>query len=86
MNDGLGNEIHEGDIVRPIAYDAGRGVTQQLMGYDATVVAFRRTRVTIRSTAVVGVDHVGPELLRVVRAVDGRVLRTWGDVHEGLGA
>jgi hypothetical protein len=84
MRDERGNLIHPGDWVLVTGYANSRGVSETMCGGTYTVLKLARTRVRIDYQ---GAERMVPaELTRVVKAVDGRRLRTWAEAQADLHA
>lgn len=84
MRDEVGNETKIGDIVVVTAQDAGRGALARMFLRQYSVIGLGRTRIKIPHEPGQRRPHltVGAELVKVIRAVDGRPLRSWKDVHQ----
>jgi hypothetical protein len=80
MNDQLGNTLLIGDRARVTAIDAGRGAYSDRVG-ACTIIAIKRTRAEVKCDGFIGTNAIGPELLRVTEAIDGRRLLTFADVN-----
>lgn len=77
-SDARGNALKVGDRVAQAHLDSSRGTRHGF--HRGTVTGFARTRAIVRFDGFSGEHRIGGECLTIIDPVDGRALRTWGDV------